>query len=43
MAADLKKIYESNTIELAEQALDNFEVTWGDKYPIIIKSWRQSW
>lgn len=43
VAADLKKIYESNTIDLAEQALDDFELTWGDKYPIIVKSWRQNW
>ena len=43
VAADLKKIYESNTLELAEQALDDFELTWGDKYPIIVKSWRDNW
>jgi putative transposase len=43
VAADLKKIYESNTIALAAQALDDFELTWGDKYPIIVKSWRQNW
>lgn len=43
VADDLKKIYESNTIELAEQALDDFELTWGDKYPVIVKSWRNNW
>lgn len=43
VAADLKRIYQSNTIELAQEALDDFELTWGDKYPAIVKSWRNNW
>lgn len=43
VAADLKRIYQSNTIELAQEALDEFELTWGDKYPAIVKSWRNNW
>jgi putative transposase len=43
VAADLKKIYESNTAESAKLALDDFELTWGDKYPAIVKSWRNNW
>jgi putative transposase len=43
VAEDLKKIYRANTRELAEQSLDDFELTWGDKYAIIIKSWRSNW
>lgn len=43
VAADLKKIYESSTEDLAKQALDDFELTWGDKYKIIVKSWRNNW
>ncbi len=43
VAADLKKIYESSTVESAEQALDEFEETWGERYPIIVKSWRNNW
>ena len=43
VAADLKKIYASNTVDAAKQALDDFELTWGDKYPIIVKSWRSNW
>lgn len=43
VATDLKKIYQSNTIELAQEALDEFEITWGDKYPAIVKSWRNNW
>ena len=43
VADDLKKIYQASTVELAESALDDFELTWGDKYPIIVKSWRDNW
>lgn len=43
VAADLKKIYQANTLELALEALDDIEITWGDKYPAIIKSWRNNW
>lgn len=43
VAEDLKKIYGSATVELADQALDDFELTWGDKYPAIVKSWRNNW
>lgn len=43
VAADLKKIYQSNTVELALEALDEFELTWGEKYPAIVKSWRSNW
>jgi putative transposase len=43
VAEDLKKIYQSPTRELACQALDDFELTWGDKYEAIVKSWRQNW
>jgi putative transposase len=43
VAADLKKIYQSDTTLLAEEALDDFELTCGDKYGAIVKSWRQNW
>jgi len=43
VAADLKKIYGSSTIDTAKQALDDFELAWGDKYPVIVKSWRSNW
>jgi len=43
VAADLKKIYHADTVELAEQALDDFELTWGDKYAAIVRSWRNNW
>jgi putative transposase len=43
VAEDLKKIYSSATVDLALQALDDFELTWGDKYPAIVRSWRTHW
>lgn len=43
VASDLKKIYSAPTVALAEQALDDFELTWGDKYSAIVKSWRANW
>jgi putative transposase len=43
VTADLKKIYSAATVALAEQALDDFELTWGDKYAAIVKSWRSNW
>jgi putative transposase len=43
VAAALKKIYHADTVQLAEQALDDFEITWGEKYGSIVKSWRQNW
>ena len=43
VAQDLKKIYQADTVELAEAALDDFELTWGDTYPAIVRSWRNNW
>jgi putative transposase len=43
VAEDLKKIYQADTVELAESALDDFELTWGGKYSAIVKSWRNNW
>jgi len=43
VAIDLKKIYSSNTVELAAETLNDFELSWGDKYPVIVKSWRANW
>lgn len=39
----LKPIYTAPTEDAALEALDNFEATWGDKYPLIIRSWRTNW
>jgi transposase-like protein len=41
--ADLKCIYKAATLNAAETALDELEAKWGEKYPMVIKSWRDKW
>ena len=41
--ADLKCVYKAATLNAAELALDELESKWGDKYPMVIKSWRSKW
>ncbi len=40
---DLKRVYRAATLGEAESALDELEAHWGEKYPIVIKSWRSKW
>ena len=40
---DLKKVYRAVNKDTAESALDELEEKWGDKYPIVIQSWRRKW
>ena len=41
--ADLKRVYRAASLGEAEAALDELASVWGDKYPIVIKSWRTKW
>lgn len=41
--ADLKCVYKAATLNAAEQALDELESRWGEKYPVVINSWRNKW
>jgi transposase-like protein len=41
--ADLKCVYKAATLNAAETALDELEAKWGDKYPMVIQSWRNKW
>ena len=41
--ADLKRVYRAVSKDAAESALDDLEERWGQKYPIVIKSWRKKW
>ncbi len=43
VAADLKRIYQSSTVEEAEQKLAEFEDRWDKSYPPISQSWRRNW
>ncbi len=40
---DLKRVYRARSLGEAEAALDELESLWGEKYPIVIKSWRTKW
>lgn len=41
--ADLKGVYRAATLDAAELALDELEGKWGDRYPMVIQSWRRKW
>lgn len=43
VAADLRTVYASPTLEAARAALDEFEQRWGQEYPPIVQSWRRNW
>jgi putative transposase len=43
VAADLKRIYQSATVEEAERQLTEFEQKWDGAYPPIAQSWRRNW
>ena len=41
--ADLKCVYKAATLNAAEDALEELEAKWGERYPMVIKSWRSKW
>ena len=44
LAGALRPIYQADTVEEAEEALDGFEAgSWGRKFPAIVRSWRRNW
>lgn len=43
VTADLKKIYQSTSEDVALQSLDEFAQRWDAKYPNISRSWRNHW
>lgn len=40
---DLKEVYKATNEPIALEALDSLDSTWGNKYPIVIQSWRNNW
>lgn len=40
---DLKTVYQAETKDLAEYKLLALEEKWGEKYPMVIKSWQNNW
>jgi putative transposase len=43
VAAALRPIYTALTVEVAESAMDDFEIEWDTKYPGIVRTWRSAW
>jgi transposase-like protein len=40
---DMKLIYKANTLEEAEDQLQQFEGKWKEKYPAMVMSWKRNW
>lgn len=40
---DLKSIYQATNENIAASELENLDQKWGDKYGIVISSWRNNW
>ena len=40
---DLKRVYQAVNKESAEEELVKLDDKWGEKYPIVIKSWQDNW
>jgi len=43
VARELKNIYKAPTVEAAAQALDAFEAEYGERFPMVVKTWRSRW
>ena len=43
MAADMRAIYRSASVDEAALRLDEFEQQWGERYPSVVSSWRNNW
>jgi len=43
ITAALKPIYTASSEDAALEELERFERTWGEKYPLIVASWRNNW
>ncbi|WP_458646961.1 IS256 family transposase [Thermodesulfobium fumaratoxidans] len=40
---DLKQVYKASSKEQAEYELSNLENKWANKYPVVIRSWKDKW
>lgn len=43
ITSELKPIYKAPTEQVALEELDHFEQSWGNKYPLLVRSWRNNW
>jgi putative transposase len=40
---DLRRVYNADSVESAEAALDAFEDKWGELFPMVTPAWRRRW
>lgn len=40
---NLKEVYAAINLDMAQEAFERLDVTWGEKYPYAIKSWIANW
>ena len=43
VCADLRTVYNADSVDSAEAALDAFENKWGSRFPMIAPAWRRRW
>ena len=43
VCADLRTVYNADSVDSAEAALDAFEDKWGSRFPMIAPAWRRRW
>jgi transposase-like protein len=43
LLGDLKPVYTAPSEDAALAELEKFEKTWGNKYPLVVQSWRRNW
>ena len=43
VVSDLKRVYKAVNEQMGLHYLDEAEVKWGKKYPVVFKSWRNNW
>jgi putative transposase len=43
VARDLKPIYTAIDADAAQRALERFDETWGQRFPVITQAWLDAW
>lgn len=43
VAAALRPVYTAISEDAAGEAMDDFELEWGDRYPAVVRLWRDAW
>jgi len=40
---EIKNVYQADTKVIAEMELEKLSEKWGDKYPLVVRSWKKNW